>query len=126
MDVSKYPLLKGDARRQLEKYGRIVEFDNYPIVWYTGDGWGDTLCGPCAAEALAEHLAHHDDEDYIWCDGELPEYCDALHEGPAIFCDECNREIFEGLEECEKCGSWEATADLTFTPSEALCEKCKS
>jgi hypothetical protein len=113
MDVSKFPLLKGDARRQLEKWDRIVEFGNYALAWYTGDC--ATLCGPCAAEALAEYIKHHDDEEFCgWYDGELPEDCGNVEEGPPVFCDECNRVIFEGYEECEKCGTWESTPDLTY------------
>jgi hypothetical protein len=124
MDTSKMPLIRGDAKRQLEEYGEIVKYSNYSVVWYTGD-FQATLCGPCAAAELAEYIKHHDDDEWVFCEGELPEHCDNIEEGSPVNCDECNREIFEGLEECEQCGSWESTPDLTYTEEEGLlCKKC--
>ena len=105
-------LLKGDAKRQMEKYGKIVEYSNYAITWHTGDS--ATLCGPCATEAIAEYIEHKDDEDYVFYDGELPEACSTVEEGPPVYCEECNQVIFEGFEQCEICKEWDDSENLTW------------
>lgn len=132
MSEKELPLLAGAARRDWfrERYNGKRELDwygwpgGYPLAWYTSDG--GTLCGKCANEAVQFYADHADEEDeYIFIESELPRDYSLLEEGPAVYCDECNKLIFEGLEECDGCGEWYATHELTFYHTGGgRCEKC--
>ena len=81
----------------------------------------------CAVAELEEYVKHHADEDYVWYEGELPESLDNLEEGPPVLCEECNKVVFEGYEECVSCGDWDDSPSMVWSDDKGgmLCKKCK-
>ena len=129
--MKELPLLRGDARRQwlAERFDGSHHLETYAwpggyaMEWHTG--WGEVLCGGCANDRVRDYAEHEHDKDYVLCEGELPHFCTYSEEGPPTHCDECGRVMFEGYEECDRCGEWFDTEDLDFgSGAGGFCEKC--
>lgn len=121
-------LLRKDAKKHFEQNGELAYYGwpgGYALAWYTG--WNECLCPECANEKVKTYVEHADDEDWCFCEEELPQEYSLFQEGPPVLCDECNKTIYEGYEQCVVCEDWDDSPSMVWSEEKGgmLCKKCK-